>query len=249
MRTLTALSLAIPILLQLCILALLFRLRLQRRFIWFCTYISYELITATLKLAVSGNPAMYFKVYWTTEIFDVFLTFTAVRESFLHVFWQETRLRWFRWIFWTCIGAAVSYAGWKAWAYPPAQAGRLVTLIVDLEFTFDCIIAVIGLLYFALTALSGIIEHHRESGIIFGFGINATVAMAGFLTRSVFGMRFRSLSEWLPALAYLLAELTWTVELLRPRRTVAEPEVSLQRISRALDGYIEVFRKYFGRHS
>jgi hypothetical protein len=249
MRTLTALSLVIPIVLQLCILVLLLKLRLQKRFIWFFTYIAYELVSSALKLAVSSSSGAYFRVYWTTEIFDVLLTFAAVRESFLHVFWQESRLRWFRWVFWACITVALAYAGWKAWAYPPAQAGRLVAMIVDLEFAFDCIIAVIGLLYFALVALSGLTEHHRESTIIFGFGINATVAMAGFLTRSVFGIRFRSLSEWLPALAYLLAEIIWTVELLRPQQRVAEPNVSLERISRALDSYIELFRKYIGRRT
>lgn len=247
MRTLTALSLVIPIALQLCILALLLRLRMQKRFLWFFTYISYEIVTSALKLAVSGSPDTYFRVYWTTEIFDVLLTFAAVGESFLHVFSQEARLRWFRWIFWACMTIALAYAGWKAWAYPPAQADRLIALIVDLEFTFDCIIAVIGLLYFALSALSGITEHHRESGIIFGFGINAIIAMSGFLTRSVFGIRFRSLSEWLPALAYLLAEIIWLVELLRPRRTVAEPDVSLELISRALDSYIDLFERYLRR--
>lgn len=220
---------------------------MQRRFPWFFTYISYELVTGILKVAVSSSPGTYFRVYWTTEILDVLLTFAAVRESFLHVFWQETRLRWFRWIFWACMTIALAYAGWKAWAYPPAQADRLIALIVDLEFTFDCIIAVIGLLYFALSALSGITEHHRESGIIFGFGINAIIAMSGFLTRSVFGIRFRSLSEWLPALAYLLAEIIWLVELLRPRRTVAEPDVSLELISRALDSYIDLFERYLRR--
>ncbi len=247
MQVLTALSLVITIALQVCILALLLWRRLQKRFIWFFIYIVYAVLEAIIQLAVSGNQKIYFQVYWSTAIGDVALTVLALRESFLAIFWPETRLRWFRWVFWGCIALAVAYAGWEAWVFPPRQAGRLVTVILDLEFAVGVVIAMFGLLYAGAIKLFGILEHQRETAIIFGFTANACIAVLGWLTRSAFGTRFRLLSEWIPAVAYIVAEVIWTRDLLRPERKLPEPKETLEQMSEVMDRYITILHRYLGR--
>jgi hypothetical protein len=74
MQILTVLSLAIPIVLQVCILALMLWRRLWKRFIWFFAYMLFVLLEAVIQLAVSGNHELYFKVYWSTAPVDVGLT-------------------------------------------------------------------------------------------------------------------------------------------------------------------------------
>lgn len=244
MQLLTALSLILTITLQASILSLLLRRRLCTRFRWFSVYILYALIECCLRLAVSGSSLAYFRVYWSTEIIDVVLTVAAVRESFLHIFWPETRQRWFKLIFISCLGIAVLYALWNAWAHPPQQADPAVTLILDSEFAIGTLISIFGLLYFGLIKLFGVLEHQRESGIILGFTINASIATFSWITRSTFGTRFQVLSEWIPALAYIVAEVTWIRELLRSEKKAPEPRMTLEQMNQALDGYLEIFRRY-----
>ena len=244
MQLLTALSLILTITLQVCVLALLLRRRLIRRFRWFFVYSVYVLVVAFLGIAVSGNPEAYFRFYWSAEVGDVVLRVAAVRESFLHIFWRETRQRWFKWIFISCIGIAILYAGWNAWAHPPQQADRLVTLILDCEFAIGTLISMFGLLFFGLIKLFGVLEHQRESGIILGFTINASIATFSWITRSTFGTRFRVVSEWIPALAYIFAEATWIRELLRPERKLPEPRRTLEQMNQALEAYLEILLRY-----
>jgi hypothetical protein len=222
---------------------------LQKRFIWFFAYIVYALLEAIAQLAVLGNPRMYSKVYWFTVPLDVLLTLLALRESFLGIFWPETRLRWFRWVFWSGISLALIYGGWEAWALPPRQAGRLFVVILDLEIALNIVISIFGLLYGGFIRLFGILEHQRETAIILGFTANASIATFGWLTRSVFGTRFRLLSAWVPAVAYIVAVTIWATELLRPERKLPEPTLTLEEMSAVMARYTAILHKYLGREA
>lgn len=246
MRVLVILSLAIPIALQICIAALLFRRRLQKRFPWFAAYILYALLEAIIRLAASGSKHAYLIVYWSTAVPGVVFTVLALRESFLAILWPETRLRWFRWIFWSCIFAALVYAGWQAWALPHRQAPRFLTVILNLQFGLDMVISTMGLLYAGAIGLFGILEHQRATAIILGFTANSSIAMFGWITRSAFGTKFRTLSEWIPAVAYVVAEAIWTRDLLRPERTLPGPKQTLEQMSEVMDRYIEILHRYLG---
>src|SRR5438045_1975169 len=168
---LTKLSSGISIALELFILHLLIKHRLQRRFFWFFAYTVYELIESTVRLGVSGNRTLYFAVYWWTEIGDVAFSVLAFRESFLNVFREYTRLRWFVSIVWGCIASALLYALFKALLFPPVQANRRGAIIIGLEVAVNFALAVVGILYFLLTGFFKIKEHQWESGIISGFTI------------------------------------------------------------------------------
>ena len=244
MQPLTALSLVLTITLEAAILTLLYRRGLCARFRWFSIYLVYALAECCLRLVVSGNPHRYFVVYWSTEVLDVVLTVVAVRESFLHIFWPKIRQRWFKWGSLSAVTIACLYATWNAWAHPPQQADRAITLILDLEFAIGTLISISGLLYFGLIKLFGIWEHQRESGVILGFTMNASIATFSWITRSAFGTRFRVLSEWIPALAYIVAEATWIRALLRPERQLPQPRRTLEQMNQALEAYLEILQRY-----
>lgn len=246
MRVLIVLSLAIPIALQMCILGLLIWRKLQKRFPWFFVYILYALLEAILRLSVAGSRNTYFIVYWSTAVPGVVLTILALRESFLSIFWPETRFHWFRWVFWGFIVITLAYAGWQAWALPSKQTTRFLSVILQFESGLDIGISIFGLLYAAAIALFGILEHQRETAIILGFTANASISIFGWITRSVFGTRFRLLSEWIPAIAYIIAEVIWTKDLLRAERRLPEPRQSLEQMSELVDRYIAIVHRYLG---
>jgi hypothetical protein len=249
MHILTALSLAIPILLQIGIIVALLRRRLQRRFPWFTAYILYALVETAVRLAASGNQDAYLIVYWTTAVPGVGFTVLALRESFLAIFLPETRLRWFRFIFWSCIFAAIAYAVWQTSALPPRQARRFIGIVLKLNFGLDIVISTFGLVYAGAIGLFEILEHQRATAIILGFTANSSVAMFGWITRSVFGTRFRMLSEWIPAVAYIVAEAIWIKDLLRAERIVPKPKQTLEQMNEVVNRYIAILHRYLGRET
>jgi hypothetical protein len=249
MHILTALSLAIPILLQIGIIVLLLRRSLQKRFRWFFIYVCYALFELTVRLVASPNQRAYFIVYWSTAIPSVVLTLLALWESFLAIFWPERRLRWFRWIFWLCIAIAVMFAAWLAWAFPPKEAGRLVKIILGLEFGLDIVISTCGLLYAGAIVLFGILEHQRATAIILGFTANSSIAIFAWITRSAFGTEFRLLSEWIPAVAYIVAEAIWMKDLLRAERLVPKAKQTVEQMNEVVNRYIVILHKYLGRET
>lgn len=249
MRILNVLALVIPIILQVCILVLLLKRRLQRRFIWFFVYTIYSLLELIVRLVVSGHYKTYFIVYWSTEPMDLVMTVLVLRESFLSIFWPEIRLRWFRWIFWSGIGLALVYGVWEAWALPPRQASRITWMIIDFEFGLNAVISIFGLLYGGFIRLFGILEHQRESAIILGFTAIACIANFGWITRSVFGTRFRLLSGLLPAVAYIVGEIIWTRDLLRPEWKLPEPKLTLEEMNAVMVRYVALLQKYLGREA
>jgi hypothetical protein len=249
MRVLNVVALVIPIILQVCILVLLFKRQLQRRFIWFFVYTIYSLIEVIVRLLVSGHYKTYSIVYWSTEPIDLSVTVLALRESFLSVFWPEARLRWFRWVFWTGIGLALAYGCWEAWALPPRQESRIIWIIIDFEFALNAVISVFGLLYGGFIRVFGILDHQRESAIILGFTAIACIANFGWLTRSVFGTRFRLLSGLLPAVGYIVGELIWTRDLLRPEWKLPDSNLTLEEMNAIMARYVALLQKYLGREA
>src|SRR5690348_5181385 len=130
---LAKLSLCVGISLRLIVLYLLIKRRLHRRLFWFLASIVYVLIEDGFRLAVAGNPPLYAKVYWLTEIGDVTLLIAAVAESFMNVFREFTRLRLFVWIVWGCVGLAVLYSLFKAWVFTPVHASHLGSVVIAVE--------------------------------------------------------------------------------------------------------------------
>jgi hypothetical protein len=245
---LTKLSLVISIGLQLFILRLLIKRQIQRRFFWFYAYIIYALIEESLRLSVSGSRFLYARVYWWTETGDVILSVMAVRESFLNVFRGFTRWGWFIWLVWSSVGIALTYAAFRAWLFPPLHATRQGATIIGLETAVDYSLTTVGILYLGVLLFFRIREHQWETGVISGFTINATLAVVGLLTLSVFGKKFRVLNEWIPAVAYLMAEIEWAIVLSRPERTLRAPiqRPATNDLTR-LDRYLRALQQFLGR--
>jgi hypothetical protein len=236
--------------LRLLILYLLIRRRIQRRFLWFLTYTLYGFIEDGMRLVASGNPGLYSRVYWRTEIGEVSLLIAAFAESFLNVFREFTRLRWFVRTVWGCVGLALLYSLFKAWVFPPVHATHLASVIIALEVAVDYSVTAVGILFFLLTLFFRIKERQWEMGVIGGFTINASLAVFGPLILSAFGTKFRLLSGWLPAVAYTVAELMWVVYFSRPERAVAVPKRDLTTDDlKRMDDYARILTRFLGRKS
>jgi hypothetical protein len=238
----------VTIILQLLVLRLLIKNRLQRRFFWFFVYIIYDLVEAALRLSVFGSKTWYFRIYYWTDIGEAAFLIMAIRESFLNVFRQFTRLRWFIMAVWGCVALALLIALFKALAFPPVAVTHQRSLIIDLELAVEYCVTAIGILFFSLALLFRIRGHQWDAGIISGFMIAASVAVFGLLTRSLFGTKPKILYAWLPAVAYILGEIEWLVVLGRAERTVPVPrrDLTVDDLTK-VNQYIGVLGRLLGR--
>lgn len=244
----TKIVLALTVGLQFIVLIILIRRHLLRRFFWFSVYIGYEIAQDSLRLTVAGNENLYFDVYWITAAISLVFTVLAVRESFLNVFHIHARIKWFTRVIWGCVGLALLYAVLKAWFFPPVHGGWQTAAIIGSEMAVQYSISAVVLVYFAFRRIFNIRGYEWESGVMVGFAIFEFLALGGFLTRSIFGTKFRIVSEWLPALAYIIGELTWVLVLSRDEPEVTVPAEGLAiDYLRNMEDYIRVLGRMFRR--
>lgn len=241
----TKASFLVGITLEFLILYFLVKRRLQRRFFWFLVYIVYEILESLLRFSVAGK-ALYDPIYWWTEIGEASLAVLAFRESFLNVFRGYTRLRWFVSVVWGCIGLALLYALFRVLVFPPVQANRRGTIIIDLEVAINFVLIVMAILYFALAGFFRIRGHQFESGIISGFAIYISLAICSFLIRSIFGTKFVLVNVWLIPMGYILAAATWALELSLEESLVSKPthELTVDDLTN-LGHYGKVLERFF----
>jgi hypothetical protein len=109
--------------------------------------------------------------------------------------------------------------------------------------------AAIGLLYFGLRRLVEIKGREWESGIISGFFVYAACEILPLVARSAFGDRFDAAGEWIPAIAYLIAEIGWAVVLIRPETPIApKPDLTIDDLTK-LDQHRGALDRFLGRES
>ena len=247
---LTKIVFLVSIVFLIVILFILLGRHLQKRFFWFLIYVCYVLVEAVARLSVAGDKLLYFYVYWLTAIGTVIFSVLALRESFLNVFGVYTRFRWFTRIVWGCVGLALLYSAFRAWAFPPVHANRVTTVAIGVESAVNYSLCAVGLIYFLLVRFDKIRQHQWESAIISGFFTIGTISIFAVLTRSVFGAKFQIFSQWAEPVAYILAEIEWTLVLSRPEREapkwIREQKLTVDDLTR-FDEYITVLERLLGR--
>jgi len=224
--------------------------KLLSEFRWFFIYIVYSFLASIARFAVLNNRKFYYYVYWSTEALALLLLVRAVGESFARTLRPFTLLKGVRIAFWICVIAPVLYAISRSLIEPPAEVDRSVRAIIGIEITLQYLVTAMMLLYMALVRIFNIRDHRYETGIILGFGINASLSAVGYLLRSIFGTRLVWLSSGLPPLAFVIAEWAWVVAL---RRSPAPPEeapaipLSPDEIIRLLDEQLNMLLRLLGK--
>jgi hypothetical protein len=182
----------------------------------------YSLLRDGSRLLVSilGNNDAYFYAYWGFEPLDVALTFLAVQESFFHVFGAFRRFDWFVGAFWGSLVLAIIYAVWKSSAYPPAQASAQMSWIISVELIGQYGLTAICLLYFIFLRAFRIKWTKQESWVVTGFALTSTFFVVAGLIRSVFGVKMLPLSQLLPPVGYLAAQICWLIGAYRGLQTL-----------------------------
>jgi hypothetical protein len=119
-----------------------------------------------------------------------------------------------------------------------------MSLVLRLDLVAVYVPMVVALLYFGLIRLFGISRHQRQSGVILGLGINSLAEFVALVPRWVYGIKTVAFVAWIPPLGYVLAEIIWVIELLRPEPPV-DPrlaQLSPKEVNEVLGQYVRVLR-------
>ena len=157
--------------------------------------------------------------------------------------------RWF-WLFFPVVVIAISVlAVIYRVGSPPAQANRVISLIISLGMAVNLVQALLFVLFFVLVWFNGIGWREYPFGIVMGFAGIAIVAFSVQWARSEFGTRLNVVSRYAPAVAYILAVIFWLNTFLRP----PEPEpqwrlkITPEQLLEEIRQYSKILGKFRGR--
>ena len=234
--------------LQLCISVLMARRKLLRLFPLFATYLAYIVGITILRAVFLFDHGAYFYIYWATQPGEIVLAILAVYESFVRVFRGFYGLLWFRLFFPAAILLALAYSAWSAVTHPPVHVSPLGAAIISAAVASDYVIVGIAVLFLAMVSILQVRWRLYEFRIVFGFGISALAMLFAGVLRSQNGTRFSFVSEFLPPMAYLLANLVWLSAMFSKESSntqhLAEPT---DRMIQELSGHLEVVRQFLKR--
>jgi hypothetical protein len=235
----------LPIPLQLWIVVLMVKKGLYRRFPYFFFYMVYATVTDIARTVLIGRAA-YFYVYWSTEASADLASVMAIYESFRAIFGAYYRLTWFRFVWPSAITAIWIFCVWRVWVHPPPHFARTGAILVSGAIVSSFTIVGLALLFFLLVKVVITKWYLYEFHIVYGLGASSVGMVAAVLVRSEFRNKFIWLTEWGPALAYLVAVLVWLSAFLRKEPQIkvdVPPEVLLQKMREDLNIVQRLFKR------
>jgi len=190
----------------------------------FFTYVAYHVLRTAvlfgihlLHLQQRMNYAHYFYVYWAGETISIVLGFAVIYEIYRKVFQNYGALRQ---LGGTLLGGAAVVllvaAVLTAAAAPGADGPGIVRAVFLLERSvrvMQC--GLLGFL-FLLAFYFGLPWRNRVFGIALGFGLFASIELAGVALRTQVGVAASAIYSQVASVAYSCCVLIWIFYLLAP---------------------------------
>jgi len=190
---------------------MLFRRKWHRKYYLFYLFIVCSIFITLLRILVTLDYRLYFKVYWTTEALYALLALLALHEAFYCVFYLDFKT-WPN--FWMIFPGAVLllsvlFIG-NALLHPPREPAWIVVVILSFVTVVNCVLACLFLMFLALAwLLLGESWPTYPYGVVLGFAISTAGSLLTLWLRSIFGTKLNWISNYGPPLSYILAVLVW----------------------------------------
>jgi hypothetical protein len=245
-----SLSLVGPLLATL-LAVILVRRKLHLEFPFFFMYVVFAILAAALRLSVSSDYQMYFKVFWATAALYNVLAVLALHEVFHEVFLPfYTLWWWFRLLFPGAVGIAIFAQVRRAILNPPIQATPLIAAILSFSRVINWVEAALFGLFFALVVLLGVRWRSYPFGIVEGFGLSALGALIAYGLRSEFGTKYGSFAKYAPPVAYVVGVLVWLDTFLRhPDPEVVHAwrdKITPEQLLAEAREFMTIMKRFFG---
>ncbi len=165
-------------LLEVVILAVMFRRKLHVRFPLFFSYLAYDIVMAGLTYSVIGSYRAYFYAYWSTHAVSAMLVLGVIYELFTAMFRQHHALRdfgtmLFRW----AVVMVAMLAGLLLFSGIGVTKNSIVNSIMNLDRSVGVMQCGMLLFLILFSPYLKISWRHQICGIALGFGLEATTRM------------------------------------------------------------------------
>lgn len=218
----------IGVALQSGVCAILLRKKLHSRFPMFTAYTLYSIAVTIERFILLGSSSHTILLnFAVTESLYALLGLLAIYESFREIFHPFYRVRWFFPLLWLVIAATLAASASRAIFHPPVQVYRVGAIVLSLEIGVRYVQGGIFLLCWALWRFFKIRPRRYPLAIVDGFGIAAVGILAASMLRSEFGIKFNTLFQFAPGVAYAVALIVWLYYLQGPDKINGESEEPL----------------------
>jgi hypothetical protein len=240
MNPVNLIELALSLVLEAWLFALLLWRGVYREFPLFLIYVGLSLPATAGRLLTVGNYQLYFVVFWCSNAVLLLLGLAALHEVFRWVYAGFYEFWWFRLVYYGAIGLVLLITLRNALVNPPVQTHPLVSLAVSMGIS-------INLLQAGIVALFGVfakplaIEHRRYPfGIVAGFAASSLGAFFGYFGRSIFGKKLDIFTQNVSAVAYIFALVIWLAAFARPEpeESAWTPAMPPEEMLRVVRGYL-----------
>ena len=223
---------ALPSLVQIAIVAAMFRNQSRKRFPMFWTYTIYQiLLTVTLMVFFQFGEMEYFLAYWAGAAMSAFLGFAVIYECFSEAMKPYETLRdlgrlLFRWTAMVMVIVGVVFA----LSTPGGtESTVMVRNILILERAIRIMQCGMLLLLYLFSHHVGISWRNQLFGIVFGFGLYASANLLMYSLRSRLGEDWNTSASIMNSLCYLITVGIWAGYMLAPaaERTLVRSDAPL----------------------
>lgn len=233
-------ELAISLILEIWLVALLFKRGVRRHFPVFFAFTLYTALLTFARLVTSSDYRAYFYVYWWTESLFAILSLAALHEAVRWTFEGFYLLWWFRLFYYGTIALVLGVALENAVVSPPVHAHPVIGIILNLSIAVNFVRGGIVALFYVLRRVL-VVEFRRYAyGIVVGFGISSAGPLLAYLAFSEFGTKVESFTKNLSAVAYILGVAAWVSAFVRPEPEEKEwePPMSPEQMLEEVRGYL-----------
>jgi hypothetical protein len=238
-------ELLISLCLELWLLIVLVRRRARKYFPVFFYYTAASVPVTIARLLTASHYQLYFFVYWLTNVGMLLFGLAALHQVFRWVYEGFYQSLLFRCLYYGAIVLVLTVSIGNALANPPVQTHPLVGLALDVGIAVNLLQAGIGSLFYVFLRPLHIQFRRYPYGVVLGFFISAAGPMLGYLTRSVFGIKWHLFATYASPVSYILALAVWLSAFIVPESQETEwtPPMSPEQMLREL----ETYRKALGK--
>jgi hypothetical protein len=230
----------INVILDALLLSALLRQGIRKQLPWFVSYVAYALLFSCISLAIP-NLSLYSKAYWWSEVLNVLVVIGTLRESLLRSFRNSTLPTRFHRLLWTALVAALGYSALKAVYAPPVQSNPLMAFMIGAEFTVNWAVGIVaGAVMFYLRKNEKKEKMGEpEPSIIYGLGVAACAVLLWAISRSIFGIKVASITQYAPPVGYWFAVVWWL-------RVFSSPQFGLKELGINVHDALKMVGTYSG---
>lgn len=238
------------VLLEMLLAGFLAQRRLFSRFPFFFLFLCGSITIGIIRASFAANYVHFFVAFWLTFPVAHILIVLVLYEVFRQVFADYYEAwPWFPWLFPAVAILVIGLWLLYAFIFPPAQANRLIGVLLALGFAVNFMQLALFALFFFLVRQFGMWWRAYPYAIVMGFGFAALGASLPYLLRYDFGKSFNTVVKYMPPVAYIVAVIFWLDVFRRP-----EPDMNVKLpfhpaealpVLRKMNAFLERIREDF----